>query len=644
MLESGVSNCQQHVGLQKLSALAAMLHSSLGPNKRYKFIRDDGSGESALACSCFRIIQNLEPTCAVGQLVYETIQAQQKVYYTGSGCLLFLAGAWSRVALDCLQRGISVTHIVSAMSEGMDICMDVCRKSVISIQDLAEMSSGRRTAPTHASGTQLAKKPFTEASQLSSNLHGTAAIGHKTLDISGKRKVKLSRHFCENKSEVVSNGQQLRQPEHPHIEHIAEALSHGCDNTMKLAVEAFQLQSKTNKLDISSPTFDITKLVTCVLPCLSEEHACVVQGCVVLLSDEQASVAHLLKEQHLNVALINGDLSQSYRHLGFKKPVGVQHVSSQLDLSSSSREDEWVETVMTLLLNLEVNLVLTTGLVSESIVQRCSRQHILVVEKCSSSVLRTFAFSTGAVPVTYASQLNEHCVGSDVQVAIWRDLSSYDRKSLTAVNISTGENIGLVTAILTSCIHGKLQALEDQFWACANRLHHALKDKAVLPGAGGTEMLCIHHLQKQAEYHRKRDGDSVDQTKTGTASDLHRGVVLQLMADGFLDYITTVMVNTGRLSRVEARTAVSQQLQNFSGYQDIAAIFSSLVLRGEKEAATVFSAIKPDETLTAEICDNLSVKQEAWRKALDLVFLVLQTDAEVITGVGQKTEDNLMLL
>ncbi|XP_061582110.1 Bardet-Biedl syndrome 12 protein [Cololabis saira] len=634
MLESGVANCQQHVGLQKLSTLARMLHSSLGPNKRYKFIQDESSGESALACSCFRIIQNLEPTCAVGQLVYETVQAQQKVYHTGSGCLLFLAGAWSRVALDCLQKGISVTHIISAMTEGMEICMDVCRKSVISIQDLAARSPGRRTTTTPAPGPQLPEKPFTE----------TAAVDQKTLDISGKRKVKLSRHFCENKSDVILNGQQLHHPEHPDMERIAEALSHGCDNTMKLAVEAVHMQSQSTGRDLSCPSFDITRLVTCVLPCLSEDHACVVQGCVVLLSDDQAPVAHLLKERPLNVVLIQGDLSQSYRHLGFKKPAGVQRVSNQLDLSS--REDEWVEKVMELLSELGVNLILVTGFASESVIRRCCRRHILVVEKFSSSVLRTFASSTGAVPVTYATQLNERCVGvGGLRVGIWRDLSSYDRKSLTAVNISTGgKNIGLVTVILTSCVHGKLQALEDQFWACAYRLHHALTDKALLPGAGGTEILCIHHLQKRAEHHRKNGGDSGERTKTGTASNLYGGVVLQLMADSFLDYVTTVTVNTGRLSGVEARTAVSQQLQNFSGCREFASAFSRLVLEGDKEAATVFSAIKPDETPTAEIWDNLSVKQEAWRKALDLVFLVLQTDAEVITGVGQKTEENLMLL
>ncbi len=649
MLGSTILNHRQHVGLQKLAALAGITHSSLGPNKKYKFIQDDASGESTLVCSCFRIFEKLELTCAVGQLVHETVQAHQKAYHTGSGCLLFLAGTWSRAALECLQRGISVAHIISAMSEGMDICLGVSRKCSISAGGLGVAQSESYTATSHGLG--LSKKNIVEASQASCHLQGTTNVGHKTLNASGQRKIKLSRHFCEANSENVSTVLPRHQPKLPDIAHIAGGLSHGCVSAMNLVVEASRIQSKHNQQDINCSTFDVTKVVTCVLPGLPEEHACVLPGCVVLLSAEQASVAHQLKEQHLKVALINGDFSGTYRHLGYNRPTGVQCVSEQSDFSSLSKEEEWMEKVMTLLLNLEVNLILVTGLISESVIQHCCRHHILVVEKVKASVLKAFANTAGAVPVTYATQLSNHCVGSGVKVVIWNNLSSHERRPSTTVNISTGENSELVTVILTSCVDGKLQALEDQFWACAYRLHHVLKDKVLLPGAGVTEMLCIHHLQKQAEHHvrhhRERNGNSVPETKAGTAANPYRGVVLHLMADGLIDYISTVMVNTGRFSKVQARTAVSQQLQDYNGGQGVAGKFSQLFLEGEREDSAVSSPMKSSEAPAVKIYDNLSVKQEAWRKALDLVFLILQTDAEIITGIDQTTDgaqENLMLL
>ncbi|XP_059202821.1 Bardet-Biedl syndrome 12 protein [Centropristis striata] len=644
MLRSTIINHQQHVGLQKLSALAGITHCSLGPNKKYKFIQDEASGQSTLVCSCLRICENLELTCAVGQLVYETIQAHHKVYHTGSGCLLFLAGAWSRAALDCLQRGISVAHILSAMSEGLDICLDVCRKCSISTEGLGV----RESETLHGLGSQLSKKPVMEASQASCNTQRTTKVGHKILNGIGQRKIKLSRHFYEAKSENVS---VPHQPNILNVAHIAEGLSHGCVDAMNLVVEASRIQSNNNQQDINCSTFDITKVVTCVLPGLPENNACVLPGCIVLLSAEQASVAHHLKDQHLKVALINGDLSDTYRHLGFKRPTGIQCVSDQSDLTSSSKEEKWMEKFEAVVLNLEVNLILISGLVSERVLQRCCRHHILVVEKVKASVLTALANATGAVPVTYATQLSKHCVGTGIKAAIWRDISSHEGKPSTTVNISTGDNSELVTVVITSCVNGKLQTLEDQFWACAYRVHHILKDKALLPGAGATEMLCLHHLQKQANHHfrhhRERNGDSVQQTKAGTSANPYRSVVLQLMADGFIDYISTVMVNTGKFSKVRARTAVSQQLQDYNESLGIAAKFSQLFSKGEEEDGEVLLPEKSSETPAVQIYDNLSVKQEAWRKALDLVFLVLQTDSEVITGIDPKTDgeqENLMLL
>uniref|UniRef100_UPI0037E8818C Bardet-Biedl syndrome 12 protein n=1 Tax=Semicossyphus pulcher TaxID=241346 RepID=UPI0037E8818C len=633
MLGSTIINHRQHVGLQKLSAMAGLSHSSLGPNKKFRIIQDDSSGESALVCLCFRIFENLELTCATGQLAFETIQAHQKVYHTGSGCLLFLAGAWSRAALECLQRGISIVHIISAMSEGMDICLDVCRKYSISFEVLG-MEQLEKSTPSPDLGLQMSKEPVVEAAQASCNLK-------QTLNSSGQRKIKLSRHFYEAESKIVSTALQNPQPKLPDIAHIAEGLSHGCVNAKNLVVEVSRIQSKNYQQEIICSTFDVTKIMTCVLPGLPEEAACVIPGCIVLLSAEQASVAHHLREQLLKVALINGDLSGTYCHLGFKRPSGVQRVSEDTDLLHLNKEEAWMEKVVTILLNLEVNLILVSGLVSKSVIQRCSRHQILVVEKVKVSVLKALADSTGAVPVTYATQLSKHCVGAGVKIAIWRDLSSYERQPSTAVNISAGGNSELVTVILTSCVEGKLQALEDQFWGCAYRLHHALKDRALLPGSGVTEMLCIHHLQKLVEW------DSAQTAKAETEANPYRGVVLHLMAEGLIDYISTVMVNTGKFSKVQARTAVSQQLQDFNKSVDIAAKFSQLFLEGEKEDSVVSSPMKSTEAPAAKVYDNLSVKQEAWSQALDLVFLVLQTDAEVITGIDKATDaaqENLMLL
>lgn len=627
MLGCSVLNCRQHVGLQKLVAMAGIAHSSLGPTKKLKFIQDDSSGESALACSCHRILENLELTCAVSQLVYETVQAQQRVFGTGSGCLLFLAGAWSRAALECLHRGMSVSNIISALSEGIEICIDVCRKSSISTDDVGVVPS---------KSLQASVKAIMVPSREAFHLKGSISVGDKTLNISGQRKIKLSRHFCGVESENLSLAQQFHQPKPPNIHHIAEGLRHGCINAMNLVLEVHQMQSKSHE-DISSSSFDISQVMTCVVPGLPEEHASVSSGCIVLLSAEQTAVVHLLKEKPLKVAFINGDLSHTFRHVGFIRPVRIHRVIDQSAMSGPTSEEVWMVKVMTLLLNLEVNLIVVSGHVSKNVIQCCCSHRILTVEKVKASFLNTIANATGGVAVTYASQLNKHCVGTGAKVTIWRDLSGTERK-LSAVNISTSGRSGLATVVLTSCVHGKLQLLEDQFWACAYRLHHALKDKAILPGAGVTEMLCIYQLQKQAVHHPRQKSEETENP--------YRGEVLPLMAEGLIDYISTVMVNTGKFSKVTARTLVNQQLQDCAVLPDFKAKFSQILLDDVTEDSSSTSATSYDRAQEMKIYDNLSVKLEAWRKALDLVCLVLQTDAEIITSVDQKNvgHQNLMFL
>ncbi|XP_061690127.1 Bardet-Biedl syndrome 12 protein [Syngnathoides biaculeatus] len=575
MLGSTILNHRQHVGLQQLFTLAAVAHSTLGPHENYKFIQDEATGESVLVGSCLRILENLDlSTCAVGQLVHETVRAHHEVYRTGSEYLLFFAGAWSRAALSCLQQGIPVFRIVEGMTKGVDLCADICAKSRISFDALC--ASTRKQVIEATSDTQVEK---------------------------GKRQIKLSRYFCHNKPERIP----VLESSLPDNALLANGLSHGCDDAMQLVIQASCMQSRDNL----GSAFDVTKVTTCVLAGFPEHHSQVCPGCVVLLNGEQTSVAHRLKDKPLDVVLIRGDLSHTYRHLGFKRPAGVQRVANQSDLLNLSDEEEWLDKVLALLSHLEVDLVIVSGRVSEALLQLCSRRRILVVGKVKASVLKEMANAVGAVPVTYATQLSKHCVGKGIHVSIWREIQSHDGAALIAANIYAGGSTRLVTAVITSSVHGKLQALEDRFWSCAYRVHHALKDKAVLPGAGVTEMLCIHHLIKKADAESPRNG-------TG-GSNPYLGVVLHLMADNFTEYLSVVMANSTGISQVKARTAVKQKLQNFN---DISADFSQLNLDSDiREPSKVF--------------DNLTVKQESWKKALDLVLLVLQTDAEIITGVDQ---------
>uniref|UniRef100_A0AAY4CSD6 BBS12 protein n=1 Tax=Denticeps clupeoides TaxID=299321 RepID=A0AAY4CSD6_9TELE len=520
------SDPRQHVGLQQLAALTTAAHAFLGPSKRYKFIVDDGGGDSALVCSGFRLLENLDLTCSVGQLLNEAVQAHQRAFRSGTGSLLFLAGAWGKAALECLRQGIAVPHILAGMSEGLD---------VLETQN--------------------------------------SALQQKCLQDS--------------------------------------AMSGKCD---------------------TFHSFDIDKVATCVLPGPSEEHSCALPGYVVHLTDERAFLIERLAGR-LQIVLLNGDLSESYRHVGFCNPPGLRYVSDALDVHRVGGEEEWMDGVLGTLAKLGVGVVFVTGAACRKLTDRCWRCDILVVERVRPAVLRDFAGATGAVPVAYASQLSERCVGSGVRVRPWRRCGASPRAESLAVTV-TAERAALVTVVIASPVRSKLQALEDRFWGCAHRLHHALEDGKLLPGGGVVELQCVRQL-------RERMKGPAEQTKCGRPKGPYVAIVLQGMINGLMDYVSTVMCNSGLFSsKADAWAAINNQLKE-TDVTSVGAGVAGLDLSDQVERESAAGE-------TGRAFDNTSVKVEAWRRALDLVFLVLQTDAEIITGIDIEDRkwqhDGLMFL
>ncbi|XP_037353036.1 Bardet-Biedl syndrome 12 protein [Talpa occidentalis] len=120
----GVANRTQHVGLQQLSSFAEAGRTFLGPVKSPKFITDGEGQESVLVTSAARLLEGLDLSGAAGQLLREAILAHRDIYGTGVSTLLFLVGAWSAAAEECLNLGVPAPVIATVMEEGLNVCMD----------------------------------------------------------------------------------------------------------------------------------------------------------------------------------------------------------------------------------------------------------------------------------------------------------------------------------------------------------------------------------------------------------------------------------------------------------------------------------------------------------------------------------------
>ncbi|NWT40405.1 BBS12 protein, partial [Chroicocephalus maculipennis] len=688
-------NARRHIGLQQLSALALTGRTLLGPMKSCKFIVDESTNQSTLICSAVRLIESLDLTSAAGQLLNETIQAQNKEFRTGMSTLLFLIGAWSSAVLECLQQNVPVSAIVSVMSEGLNSCCERVQCLQISIHDVnkelcsssvrpnafksktcqigcdslldphiflyvqKDISAPEEVIPVNPCSHQEDDSNFNK--RLLSSLASLGSIaslvkpaGDKSTSwISGsgviasncnKQKLTHSRYFSTLRKSHFSSQQgsfqgYLSGPSADPCEcyglgHLAMALSHGNQTSVKLLQSIVAYQRERAECSGSSQ-FNIAGIVTCCLLGLPESYSCVSPGFVTLVSPEQTTVIKYFEDKPLRILLMDGDLTEQYRHLGFNRPCNVRTILEHPSLPEG-KADLWLSSMLDILISFEVNLVLVKGNVCENLMERCIANSILVIGSVTQDVLCAFGEVTSAQPVTYLTQLNASCVGSGAQVGLWKacDGRAMDLGELVPVRIKV-QGIPLLTAVLTTTVASKMQLIEDQFWTLAYRLHHALQDEKVFLGGGAAELLCLSHIQMLAKQplqpSNKNAVREFHNPCLAASATEYTSVVLQALASGWKQYLSVVMCNTAKAaSELEACTSVDHHLKKAAECGSPSAYVLKEFRRGDllRGGSGPFA----DDGEGLKVYDNVTAKTEAWRRALDLVLLVLQTDAEIITG------------
>ncbi|NXK90549.1 BBS12 protein, partial [Formicarius rufipectus] len=685
-------NARRHIGLQQLSSLASTGRTFLGPIKSHKFIVDESTNQSTLICSAVRLIESLDLTTAAGQLLNETIQAQNKEFKTGMSTLLFLVGAWSNAVVECLQQNVPVPAIVSLMSQGLSSCCERVQCLHISIHDVKKELCSSRVQPNafKSKACQVdcdsplnprdllyfQKDIFApeEVIPINSCSHqgddwnfnkclvsplagfGSVAshvrpVGDKSSSaISGsgvvasshiKHKLTHSRHFTTlGKSHFSSQQASFKGPSADPCEcyglgHLAMALSHGNLTDVKLlqSIAAYQQERAEHR---GSSQLNTTEIVTCSLLGLPESYSCVSPGFVTLVSPEQARVIKHFEDKQLRILLVDGDLTEQYRHLGFNRPCNVRTILEHPHLQAGRTGDTWLSRMSDILVSFEANLVLVKGNVCENLMDRCIASRILVIGSVPWNVLCAFGEATGAQPVTYLTQLKTSCVGGGAQTELWKasDGRAMDLRELVPVRVSV-RGIPLLTAVLTTAVASKVQLLEDQFWTLVYRLHHALNDGKVFPGGGAVELLCLSHVQALAEQPvppaNEKAGKELPSPWLAAPVAQYKSLVLQALASGWKGYLSVVMCNTAKApSELEACALVDHHLKEAADSGSPSAYILELFRGGDVLGGGSGALVDHDESL--RVYDNVAAKTEAWRRALDLVLLVLQTDAEIITG------------
>ncbi|XP_072112221.1 Bardet-Biedl syndrome 12 protein isoform X2 [Mobula birostris] len=675
-MQDRLPNKKSHLGLEQISVLAALGRTFLGSKRCYKFIVDDTTGETAVICSAFRLLENLQLDCPVGQLLNEAVQTQYKQYKLGTTTLLFLAGSWSKAVLNCIRQDIPIPVIVSVMYEALEHCFEVLKSYQIPIDSILKVSCYQQKSQTSKSCT-LSKSSICldemysvvkGTTQTTTSIQGNSTKNnvrcfssciiacassdrcressmHKEL----KSKVKMSRYFTTPESKkqeetllTSSSGFQmdsfLSTSDYVSFTALALSLSHGNEQMMQLAVESYKIQTQNLVAENACRTFpelDVEKLVTYFFPGLPECHSCVSPGLIVLVSAEQSMIVKCLADLPLHTILINGDLTETYHHPGFNRISNITVVKQTVKVKSL--DEEWLDIAIDILSKFHINLILVKGITSPHLMDKCLQEDILIIQEVKDSVIQGFAEAMGAITVSYITQVNEHCVGTGAHLCFWKTKNAPNWEDKIAVQINTFKT-SVLSVVLCSPLSCKLQTMEDQFWTCAYRLNHALRERQILPGAGATELLCLQHL-KQLILEAKTFKPGTDEQCSSWFADtiLYRSQVLQALADGLVEYLVTALFNTGMyVTSLDALAEVQKCLHSGIGLFPIISEVSRKHVNLGIPSMSDSTSLNED-SFEYKVHDNVIVKLEAWRRALNLVLLILQADAEIITGCESKT-------
>ncbi|XP_069781296.1 Bardet-Biedl syndrome 12 protein [Narcine bancroftii] len=675
-MQCGLLNRKSHLGLEQISAVAASGRTLLGFKKCYKFIVDDTTGETAVICSAFRLLENLQLDCPVGQLLNEAVQAQHKQYQSGTTTLLFLAGSWSKAVQNCIKQDIPIPDIITVIHEALENCFEVLKSYQISIDSILKSLCCKQNSITSKSCTMSfstihldetvkgATQSSIQGSSIKNNENASSMRCFSSHIIAGvsldqgrensmhkqsKFKLKMSRHFAATASKPqedmlldLSSFQKdpfLSTTEYANFMTLALSLSHGNEQMMLLAVEAYRIQTQYFGVEAAScrilPELDVGMLVTYFFPGLPEYCSGVSPGFVAFISEEQSMIVKLLENLPLHTIFINGDLTAKYHHPGYSRASNITVVTETIKDVSQSLEEEWLDTAIDRLRAFHINLILVKGIASPYLMDKCMQEKMLIIQEVKDSVIQNFAKVMGAITVSYITQINENCVGTGAHLCFWKTKNTPNLEDRVAVQINTVKT-AVLTIMLCSPLSCKLQTMEDQFWTCVCRLNHALRERRIFPGAGATELLCLRHLN-QLISEAKNFVDAHHSSWFADTTTLYRSQILQSLADGLTEYLVAAMFNTGMyVTPLDALSEVQKCLHTDVALFPIISEMSRNSVNLAKTNMSDYIGLNED-FLNYKVHDNVTIKLEAWRRALNLVLLVLQADAEIITCSQAKT-------
>ncbi|XP_072164739.1 uncharacterized protein [Diadema setosum] len=491
------------------------------------------------------------------------------------------------------------SHVVTSDMDGVFLSLGTKMPSLSKPQDSPKVPASRshgRILSRHLLANDNSSSSVTSKQVMAERRLGAQSLHKLQTGGGGGVKGRRTDHDMDGRLGSMGSMEKVGQSGVSSLEELSYGLSHGAEVEMKLALEVYHKQLSVDP-QFFRGEFDGDRVHIQTLVGPPSSASGIVEGLILPLCEDQIQNLQSLTGKNLQALLVNGDISATYRHRGFKKSLKTTTVSTNAHLRNDSKELLWAENIFSCLDKLGVDVLIVRGSVDALFLDDGRLQQRLVLHHVPYTVLQMLAAVCKSTVLTYVTDALQDDVCRSLKVSYW--MPGYNGRQIWRSSdpgikhhIKLTTLGGMMTAVVCGPSEPLLIGVKERFTACMARLRGALHDGKVLPGRGDVEEIIAGHFcgeDTRSEFHSSQP------------------LVCSILSEGLSQFTAQIRINQG----LQPGTCSPAHQQDDSDVEKL----------GEASEHPVY--------------DCMAAKTGAWKRSWHLLGRVLWSDALIITGVGK---------
>lgn len=202
---------------------------------------------------------------------------------------------------------------------------------------------------------------------------------------------------------------------------LGDRMAHGKQLEMKLAVEIItSLINSSGKASLEEFEIHLNMIHTELIFGPPSSFSQTVDG-LLLENTTNFQFPTIVSGSQRFIALVNGDVTADFRHTGLNNEIQIHRIIEHKEFKDaiSTQEEYWYQRNTSSLRDHKIGVLVTKGVVQDSILDYCLSHNIVVLQNVAYPPLQLLSFATDSVMVTYLADLKEKDIGRPVTIDTW---------------------------------------------------------------------------------------------------------------------------------------------------------------------------------------------------------------------------------